>query len=129
METVDIRYLNTFFKKNKDLLKFLEQTKNICLPNANDKGVTTAYLMKVVRGEVFTISKEKYKKFRGDIQNVTKAELNNWITEECGMSTGFELDLLPSKKWLLNCLYSLNPEHIIFQQQQQHQRPVLRPEE
>lgn len=124
MESFNIHYLNTFFKSNKDFARYLEKVKNICLPGTRDKGITTAYLLRVARNEVFTVSKDAYKSFQGEIRPVTKTELNTWLSEASGLPTGFEDDALPSKKWLLDSLYSINPKHPIFQDDIQRQDTV-----
>ncbi len=62
-------YLNAFFKNNEDLRDQLQTNKKIVLPDAKNKGVTTNYLLRVAKDEeVLTISEEKYKHFRGNLQ-------------------------------------------------------------
>ena len=114
MESHNIHYLNTFFRNNKDFGRYLERVKNIYLPKLIDGVATTSYLMKAARGEVFTLSRDKLRNFNGEIQPITRFELNELLFQESGMPTGFENHSLPNKKWLLDCLYSINPDHDIF---------------
>lgn len=115
MEAFSLNYLNAIFKNPQDFGKYLEKVKNISLPDIKKDKCSTAYLLKVARGEVITIPKDTFKNYRGHIPPLTRAELNELLMKEGGMPTGFEDNMLPSKKWLVDCLYSLNPKHPIFQ--------------
>lgn len=115
MEKFDLRELNAYFKSNEDLRRFLEKTKHIILPDTSLRGVTTAYLLQAARGEILTIPKEKYKHFRGELQKrATKSEVHAMILQMTDKGTGFTEDNLPSKEWLLDCLYSLDENHPLF---------------
>lgn len=116
MENINKKLLNSLLKTNCHLKKFLERSKNIVLPQVPDRGVTTEWLMKVARDEVFTISDEIYRRSPRLLQKgFNKAKIHQYLVQEAGMTTGFDDKSLPSKEWLLDCLYSLNPHHIVFQ--------------
>ena len=116
MDKHDIRYLNAFFKSNYDLKVFLEKSQKIVLPPVKQKGITTNYLLKVARDEVFTIPQDTHKHFTGTLsKSVTKLELHAHLKELIGDKvTGFADDALPSKSWLLDCIYTQNQAHPIF---------------
>lgn len=115
MAMFDYKYLDAFFKSNQDLKDHIERNREIVLPDVKDKGVTTKYLLKASRGDVFTISQDRYRHYRGELQKtVTKAELQDIILTLTDKHLGFDADSLPKKDWLVDCIYSLAPEHPIF---------------
>ena len=116
MEQFDINYLNTLFRNNEELKSYLEHAKKIILPSAKDKGCTTNYLLKVAKDEVFTLNREQYRHYTGKLfMKAKKAELSTYLSELIGdKPTGFTDDSLPAKEWLVDCIYSLDPNHPIF---------------
>ena len=117
MDKFEINYLNSVFKTNADLKRFLENEKKIVIPEVTSRGVTTEYLMKVSTDAVYTLSEETYRHYRKDDHVVaTKQELINEIEHIIKpKKLGFDAEM-PNKEWLVDCLYSIKPTHQFFQQ-------------
>jgi hypothetical protein len=61
------------------------------------------------------LSSERYRHFTRKLKKiVTKTELHTYLLELAGKDTGFNVDALPSKAWLIDCIYSLKTDHHIF---------------
>lgn len=114
MASPDSTDFQRIFKNNRELKEFLEEAKKIVLPDKM-AGITTSWLMRVSRDEVFTISREKYRHYKFPLRHChSKMDLVKYISEEAGITLGFEGSKLPSKEWLIDCLYSIQPDHVCF---------------
>lgn len=116
METFSLANLNTYFKSKEDLRVFLEKQKKVVLPISTERGVTTEWLLKVATGQVLTISKDCYKHVREKLQkHYTREELNHFLGQLTDKGTGFTTPDLPPKEWLVDCIFSLDSNHVIFE--------------
>lgn len=118
MEHVDNRELNEFLRNTKNLKVYLEKTKKIVLPPSLKKndGVSRKWLLRVAKDEVFTISEEKFRHYEGTLKRpVSRHDLNTYIIQASGMPTGFAELSLPDKGYLIDCLYSIKPDHEVFE--------------
>jgi len=117
MEIYNAQYLNAYFKSNEDLKDYLEREMKIVLPSLPQRGVTTNWLLKVAREEVFVLPEGKYQHFRGRLhKKATKQEIHQFILDELKtIGTGFDDECLPEKSWLLDLLYSINSKHPLFE--------------
>lgn len=116
MKYVNIKGCKRSFKSNGALKEYLEKEKKIVLPPITcSRDVTTDWLYLVARNEVFTISQEKFQHYTGSLKRlVNKQQLNSYLIQESGMPTGFSDNKLPSKEYLIDCLYSIKADHELF---------------
>ena len=117
MEVLDSNETKTTFRSKDEWKSHLESHFNIVLPGKEQNGVDHEYYKKVEKGLVITIPKDCYKHFKGKLaKGATKLVIHEQLmklNKEKG--TGFVENNLPTKKWLVDCLYSLDPNNHLFQ--------------
>ena len=114
MKNFDLDFLGFFVPNLQSFYDILSEIKGFYLPKFDSKCITEEYLLSVAKKQVFTISKDKIKfgslktkKFRTDLMEILQG-----LTQ---LPLGFTEEHYPNKRWLINCIYSLNPLHKIFQ--------------
>jgi len=109
-----LQRLNAYFPNKQALYEYLTVRKGYYLPDfANNKCVTEAYLLKVLKNQVFTIPNVQIHPARL-MGKAKKIELFNAINEQVEADLGFDEDTLADKQWLINVLKSLAPNHQFF---------------
>ncbi len=79
------------------------------------KWATEKYLVGIMEGRIFGIKKNSIKK-PGEFQNrYTKGEMLQVLEDLAGKELGFETGNEPPVNWLKKVIYSLNPNHKMFQ--------------
>lgn len=116
MDKYGISGLKTFSRINKDLKEHVEKAQQIVLPPiSRNMRFSKKWLIKAANNEVFIISQDKFRHYEPVLmKTVTKQELNNYIIQESGKPTGFAENALPDKNYLIDCLYSIKPDHELF---------------
>lgn len=100
---------------NKEALYgILAENKELYLPSLESKAITSEYLFKLARKEVFSIKRSDIK-----IPYFTKKILKSDLFEALkaklpGKDLGFDQFSLPDKEWRLNVLYTIDPQNTIF---------------
>lgn len=116
MEHGDLKAMKAYLKDSKKFKEYLEKTKKIVLPPISKRSNAIAkYLQQVARDEVLTVPQEKFRHYTGPLKRlVNKQKLNHYLIEASGMPTGFAENELPEKEYLVDCLYSIKPDHDLF---------------
>ena len=116
MEIINTKNSRKSFKDKEELRLYLEKTKNIVIPIHKSYGFPPRYLERIARDEILTIEKDKYRRFTGELAHeVTRTELHCYLQKLAGdKSTGFTDERPPSKKWSIDFIYSVKPDHFIF---------------
>lgn len=110
--------INVLFRDKFLRCQLLEQRLEIVLPSYKSRCMERDYLSKVAKGKVFTIKKDHYHPFPLRKENI-KTDIGTLVTAvQNEIPPDKELGITPEKPpdrlWLLNVLYSLNPNHEIF---------------
>ncbi len=79
------------------------------------KWATEKYLVGIIQGAVFGIKKEKVKKPVDYKNRYTKGEMLQVLDSLADRPLGFTTGNEPPVKWLIKVIYSLNPNHEMFQ--------------
>jgi hypothetical protein len=83
------------------------------LPDPKKKTVTVDYLYGVIMGNYFGIQKTDIRV--GHIfKYVSKVDLYFELKNTTAKELGFDLNSLPNKSWILDVLFTLNPNHPFF---------------
>jgi hypothetical protein len=84
------------------------------LPEETKKTITVEYLYGVITQKYFSMKREEVKHSQ-TYKYVSKIdayfELKRCATKELG----FEINTLPNKLWMMDCLFTLQPGHSFFQ--------------
>lgn len=83
------------------------------LPPINSPAVTRDYLKGVDEDYFLRVSVKDLKQPQARVI-CTKREVYLFLLETSEVKLGFEILNLPSKKWMLNVLYTLKPDHPLF---------------
>lgn len=113
MQNFDLNYLKYLIPNKQAFYDILTESKGFYLPDFDSKAITEEYLVLVAKKEAFTIEREKIK--IGILRKkAPKTELIVNLQNQTNKPLGFSEDNPPNKSWLINCLYSLNPNHALF---------------
>jgi hypothetical protein len=111
-EPVSLKWAN-FLLPNKQALYDTLVEKKMHLPKFESKACNAEYLLRCMRGEVFTIKEDQIKVCHMK-RKASKAVLITILRELAKMDLGFDILSPPNKQWLLDCIHALCPEHDIF---------------
>ena len=118
--TQHISALNAFLP-NIDALYLISQegTYGFYLPKRNSRCITIEYLLQLSNREVFSIEQSKAIKYDNyKILKIEKIqlykELMKQITKISEKKLGFTYKNLPNKKWLVDVLFTINPDNTLF---------------
>jgi len=109
----DISYLNYFIPNKRALYDILSDAKGCYLPEFGDKCITEDYLLKVAKGELFAIPAADIKRARLK-KKPSCSDLYNKIIPLAKKPLGFDEDVLPEKRWLIDVLCTLNSHDDVF---------------
>lgn len=85
------------------------------LPALKTRAITTDYLMKVVKGEVFRIQKNQLINPPSEKKVWSKIDLIAWISERCSpLPLGVTPTKLPDRRWLVSIAYGYDHNLEIF---------------
>ena len=112
--TMTLSELNELFPSKASIYNTLIEI-GYSLPCQDKSKMTSEYLFKVFNNIVFTI-RRKEMKFGFSFRKTSKAELIQILdnlTPNCQL--GFDELHPPDRDWLINCIYTLKPDHNIFE--------------
>lgn len=103
-----------------DQYKFITEAEKIYLPRWENishkpKWASEKYLVGVMLKKYFGLKRELIRKPVSVVKRQTKGELVKILEGLVKKPLGFDMDRKPPKKWLVKIIYSLNPNHEIFQ--------------
>ena len=109
---IPIQRLGMFIPNKASLYRILVNNLGFYLPEETSKAITEAYLLSVLRGEVFTLKLSEVKTIpiKNDF-SVTKTELIEEIKKKTQKNLGFTLSTSPDRNWLIDVLNTLDPEN------------------
>jgi hypothetical protein len=115
MATMPISYANYILGDKKNLYR-LVSLEGYYLPEFSKRCITSKYLFKVIKGEIFRIKSSDINNYSVEREIWTKIDLVSELQGKYlrGVELGFEPNQLPDKRWLLNVVFSLDSQHIIF---------------
>src|SRR5690242_5023322 len=113
------RELREKFPTAESLYSHLEIAKGFYLPvyedaQNRDQAITIDYLFDVLNGSAFAIQREAIKKPPRLQKSCLKIELKEKIEKLSSKPCLFPEGRLPAKEWLVEVLYSLNPQDELF---------------
>ena len=79
------------------------------------KWATQKYLLGVTKDEYLSIPKDSVRDPVKVVQYKSKGELIKILEESTDKKLGFEIEFEPKIEWLITVIYSINPNHKIFQ--------------
>jgi len=108
--------LKTFFPTKAVLYEVLDGSSyNFYLPHINSSAVTVSYLLELASRDCYFLTKEKHRKAPRIVdKSFNIDDLMKELIKIVKIPLGFETDKYPNRQWLLDCLYSENPNHPIF---------------
>jgi hypothetical protein len=100
----------------KDNLYEIAISQVFYMPKIDSKVVTTDYILKVIKGEVFRIMESEIKYHKIEKQRWTKTDICAYLQNEVivGTDLGWPSYTMPDRAFLLNVQYTFRPEHEIF---------------
>lgn len=114
MTSYDLKQLSSFLPNKKAVYDYLYEVKNLYLPDYDSQAVTEEYLKGVLMEDYETFNRNNIR-ISYCTKPVTKLEILHALTPLCPKPLGINENQLPDKFWLLNCLYSRNSNHNLFQ--------------
>ena len=113
MKNFDIAFLSKAIPNQRAFYDILSDFKGYYLPDWQSKAITEAYLLQVAKQQVFTLKKEDLK-IGSLCRKAQIPDLMNILGENTELPLGFGKDSRPNKKWLVNCLHTVCPQHSLF---------------
>jgi len=102
--------------------------RNLYLPRFTSLAISEPYVDAVYRNEVFFIRKDHVKR-PNYVKKCVSAELmksvNDEITKQKLLPLGIDETCPPNKEWLIDILYTLNPDCEFFTEDPRTQIPLL----
>jgi len=119
-ERLSIQMLRQRLPTTWSLYSFLVENQKIFLPpwknrRKRPKWATAKYLEGILADKFFLIKRDQVRKPGKGGESVSKGELVDFLGALVDKELGFEKEREPSVKWLRKVLYSINPQHKIFQ--------------
>ncbi len=123
--------LREIFPTVGTLYNYLEDKKGLYLPfyggdGNRDQSITVDYLFEILKGTAFSIRRENIKKPPRVKKACLKWELQEKIEKVSNKKCLFPEGRLPSKEWLLEVLYSLDPSDEVFTMESELEKSVFK---
>ena len=114
-----VTLLNSFIPNLKTLYEILcSGTFNFYLPKFNTLCINKEYLMNLQKRAVFVLTNEEIKEFcNKKIIAITRLELFQELDKYCNnkkIGLSFHTETLPDKDWMINVLFTIDPENARF---------------
>lgn len=114
-QNVPISTLNRMIGNVKNFY-FALLDKGWYLPSYNKGSLSFSYLWNVFSDKCFRIQREKVKKAIV-FKNLTKMQVFEALNAKV-RNLGFQTEKLPEKQWMLDVLYTIDPENRIFNREE-----------
>jgi hypothetical protein len=109
----DIETLNNYLANKRAAYEFLSQDKGYYLPAYQTAAITEDYLKGILTDEFEHFIRNEIKICYWT-KKVSKLELLAELAKVCKLPLGITEKMLPNKEWLINCLFSRDPENKFF---------------
>ena len=111
--------LKEFYNKVRNIEGFYSTLgfNGYYLPNEKSKCISGEYLWKVMNGHVFALKRSEMKEGFATKRLVKEEllELLEKVLQENGkLPTGLKNNQLPNKEWLINCIFTIDPNNSLF---------------
>lgn len=115
---VDLKLLNHMIHDKNDMYNLLASKCGYILPSLTSKAITSEYLQGILTGKFWVMQYKEFNPYRWVALNTvkTKSSLIDTLAELIpkGKELGFDKVNTPDKKWLIDAIHSLKPDHHLF---------------
>jgi len=112
MQEYSLDQLAKFIPTKAALYRFMVRDQKYFLPAETSQAITENYLLGVLKGEYFSLKQADRKELLlKDEYHATRQELIEEISKKTPKKLGFTSKIPPDRTWLLDVLYTLDPDN------------------